>query len=282
MEVEWKFIPDYHETDVSPYSLTPSIVMMVSMSANRVTFYTVRFYGSGFRMKVEIWSDVVCPFCYIGKRRFEAALAQFDHADDVEIVWRSFELDPHAARRSDQTLDERLAHKYGVSLAQASQMNARVTAMAEQIGLDYHLDRARPSNTFDAHRLIHFAAEHGLQGAMQERLMRAYFTEGQPIGDPDTLVSLAAEIGLDADAARQVLATNAYADEVHADQQRGAAFGIRGVPFFAIDETYGVSGAQATETFMQALNQAWRETHPLVTVAGDDDAICTDVTCVTP
>jgi predicted DsbA family dithiol-disulfide isomerase len=218
-------------------------------------------------MRVEIWSDVVCPWCYIGKRRFESALASFKYRDQVEIVWKSFQLDPGAPRTSDLSLDEMLSKKYGMSREKAAAANARVTSLAAQEGLDYHLDQARPGNTFDAHRLIHLAAAHGKQGEMKERLMRAYFTEGQPIGEVETLVKLAAEVGLDAEEARAVLASDTYADEVTADEREARQLGITGVPFFVIGEKYGISGAQPGELFQQALEQAWAESRPLIQVS---------------
>lgn len=233
-------------------------------------------------MKVEIWSDVVCPWCYIGKRRFENALAGFEHRDQVEVIWRSFQLDPNAPANTHEPLNELLAGKYGVSLAQATAMNERVTGIAAEEGLEYHLDRAKHSNTFDAHRLIHLAAKHGKQAEMKERLMRAYFTEGEPIGDTDTLVRLASDIDLDAAEARAVLTGGDFAGEVKADLQRARAFGIRGVPFFAIDEKYGISGAQPTEVFDEALEQMWIESHPLVAIAtqgGTAAGTCEGDTC---
>ena len=236
-------------------------------------------------MNIEIWSDVVCPWCYIGKRRLEAALAQFPHRDSVTITWRSFELDPHAPRDFTGTLDERLARKYGVSLEEAAEMNARVSGLAAESGLEYHLDRARPSNTFDAHRLIHLGAARGIQGAVKERLLRAYFTEGQPIGDAETLARLAADAGLDAEEARAVLAGDAYAADVRADEARATEFGIRGVPFVVLDERFGVSGAQPVEVFLDALQTAWTAARPLTVIGGGADAsedvsgACDDENC---
>ena len=217
-------------------------------------------------MKVEIWSDVVCPWCYIGKRRFEAALATFKHRDQIAITWKSFELDPNASSTSEETLSQMLAKKYGMSEEKAAAANEHVTSLAEEEGLDYHLEKAHPSNTFDAHRLIHHAATQGLQGAMKERLMHAYFTEGQQVGDIETLVKLGAEVGLDAAKTRIALAKDTYADEVAADEKEARMLGISGVPFFVIDEKYGISGAQPTELFQQALEQAWSESHPLIQV----------------
>jgi predicted DsbA family dithiol-disulfide isomerase len=233
-------------------------------------------------MQVEIWSDVVCPWCYIGKRRFEAALADFKHRDQVTITWKSFELDPNAPRASEDTLNQMLAKKYGMSVEKAAAANQRVTALAAQEGLEYHLEQAHPGNTFDAHRLIHFAAAQGLQGEMKERLMRAYFTEGQPIGETETLVKLAAEVGLDPAKARIALASDSYADEVAADEKEARVLGISGVPFFVIDEKYGISGAQPTELFQQALAQAWSESHPLIQVSSssaEDAGSCEGDSC---
>ncbi len=210
-------------------------------------------------MKVEIWSDIACPWCYVGKRRFEAALGQFEHADDVEVVWRSFELDPTAPRTREEPQHELLAAKYGTTLEQAQEMNARMAGEAKKEGLDFHLDRVKVGNTFDAHRLVHLAAESGKADAMKERLMRAYLSEGEALGEPATLERLGAEVGLDAERVRAVLASDEFAREVRADEGRARGFGISGVPFFAIDERYGVSGAQASEVLLGALRQAYEE-----------------------
>lgn len=215
-------------------------------------------------MKIEIWSDIVCPWCYIGKRRFESALATFPHRDDVEVVYRSFELDPSAEKKSGVSSTDMLAKKYRISRERAEAMNARVSALAAQEELDYHLESARHANTFDAHRLIHFAASHGRQIEMKERLMRAYFTESADVGDTDTLVRLAAEVGLNTGEAREALQRGAFADDVRADERRAQMLGISGVPFFVIDEKYGISGAQPTEVFAQALQAIWVESHPLI------------------
>lgn len=234
-------------------------------------------------MKVEIWSDIVCPWCYIGKRRFEAALEQFAHTDEVAVTWRSFELSPDSPRRVEGTLAAMLARKMGRSLEQAEAMNARITGVAAEVGLDYQLDRAQPGNTFDAHRLVHLAAARDLQGVVQERLFRAYFTEGRAIGDPDTLVEVVAEAGIDANEVRDVLEGDRYADAVRADEQRAATFGITGVPFVVIDEAFGVSGAQPSEVFLGALQQAWTAAHPLAIVGGSDDAAsCEGDSCELP
>jgi predicted DsbA family dithiol-disulfide isomerase len=222
--------------------------------------------GTGI-VKVEIWSDVVCPWCYIGKRRFERGLASFAHRDEVEVVWRSFELDPHAPRdTADLDPVDRLARKYGMTREAALAAQARVTGLAELEGLAYRLDIARPANTFDAHRLLHLAADRGVQGPVKERLMAAYFTEGRPVGDPQTLAALAADAGLDESASREVLAGDAYGEAVAADEREAAELGISAVPFFVIDRRYGISGAQPAEVIHQALERAWADAHPTSTV----------------
>lgn len=213
-------------------------------------------------MQVEIWSDVVCPWCAIGKRRFEAALAGFPHRDKVEVVWRAFELDPGAPPSPDTGggYEQRLARKYGVPVEQAAEMTAAMTRAAAGEGLDFRFDRARPGRTFDAHRLLHHAREvagAAGQGALTERLLQATFTEGAPVSDRATLATLAAEAGLDRAAAEAVLASDRYADAVRADEARAARLGIGGVPFFVLDGRYGVSGAQPAEVLRGALEQAW-------------------------
>jgi predicted DsbA family dithiol-disulfide isomerase len=204
-------------------------------------------------LTVEIWSDIVCPWCYIGKRRFEAALAEFPH--EVQTVWRSFELDPGAPATREHTATEHLAAKYGMSLEQAETSHVQMTELAAQEGLEYHFDKTRGGNSFDAHRLIHLAAADGKQAEAQERVMRAYFTDGVAIGDREQLVALAADIGLDADEARAALDGDAYADAVREDERLAQRIGIQGVPFFVLDRRYGVSGAQPAEILVKALEQ---------------------------
>ncbi len=231
-------------------------------------------------MDVEIWSDVVCPWCYIGKRRFEHALSTFDRRGEVNVTWRSFQLDPSAPATSDEDPIDRLAAKYGMSRATAEAAQARVTANAATAGLDFHLDRARSGNTFDAHRLIHYAKSVGKQDALKERLMAGYFVEGAAIGERDVLARLAGEIGLDDAAVGDVLDGDAYADQVRHDELEARQLGITGVPFFVFDRTYGVSGAQPSEVMLGALQQAWTAAHPLQMVGAPDiDTTCTDETC---
>ncbi len=226
-------------------------------------------------MKVEIWSDVVCPWCYIGKRRFEAALAKFAHRDAVEIEWKAFELDPQSVSGEAHEGGDhasRLASKYGMDVAEAQQMLDSMTATAAAEGLEFHFERAVRANTVDAHQAIHLAGLRGVQDAVKERLLRAYFTEGEAVADRDTLVRLGAEAGLDADELRSALENQTYLANVRHDEQEATAFGISGVPFFVIDRKYGVSGAQPPAALLQVLEQAWAESHPmpsLQTVGGD-------------
>ena len=212
-------------------------------------------------MRVEIWSDVICPWCYIGKRRFEQALALFDGRDDVEVEWRSFELDPHSPAEP-QPLADRLAQKFNVSHDEAIAMNERMTETASGVGLQFRLDVAQSGNTFDAHRLIHLAAAHGLQGQMKEQLLEGYFSEGRAISDRDTLVELAQRAGLEADEARAMLESDRFTAEVREDERLAAGFGISGVPFFVLDRHYGISGAQSVDVMLETLQQAAAESQP--------------------
>jgi predicted DsbA family dithiol-disulfide isomerase len=220
---------------------------------------------------VEIWSDIACPWCYVGKRRFEAALAAFEHAGDVQVTWRSFELDPDAPAERAVSGAEHLAEKYGTSLEQAQAMNDRMTEVAATEGLEFHFERARGGSTFDAHRLVHLAAEHGKQDAMKERLMRAYLTEGELMSDAAALARLAADVGLPAAEVAELLAGDRFADAVRGDERTGAALGIRGVPFFVVDRQFGASGAQPPEALGELLRHAW-EARPKIEVVTTGDS----------
>ncbi len=218
-------------------------------------------------MDVEIWSDVACPWCYIGKRRFEAALEQFEHRDEVNVTWRSFELDPGAPHERTGDRAERLAEKYGMSVQQAREAGERLTAVAAGEELPFRFDIARSGTTFDGHRLVHLAETHHLQDAMKERLLSAYFTEGELISDHDTLVRLAAEVGLDEREVRELLAGERYADEVREDERTAAELGISAVPTFVVDRRLGVSGAQPPEALLDLLRQGWATRSPTSTLA---------------
>jgi len=214
-------------------------------------------------MKIEIWSDIACPWCYIGKARFDKALAEYEHADAVEVSWRSFQLQPDAPRENPVLTASHLAEKYGVGLSEAHEMMARASQVAADEGLEFHLDKALAANTFDAHRLVHFAAGKGELGKeMMTRLMRAYQSEGANVADHETLLKLAVEVGLDGTEVSQMLGSDAFAAEVRADFARGRAFGVSGVPFFVIDERHGISGAQPSELFLRALRQLGPQPQP--------------------
>lgn len=221
-------------------------------------------------MHVEIWSDIACPWCYVGKRRFEAALAAFEHRDAVRVTWRSFELDPGAPRVRAVDAAAHLAEKYGTTRERAQAMHAQMTEVAAGEGLRFRFDLARGGNTFDAHRLVHLGAAHGVQDAVKERLLRAYLGEGEPIGDPAVLRRLAVEAGLPADEVRDVLAGDRYAAEVREDERTAASLGISAVPFFVVDRALGASGAQPPEVLGQLLRQGWETRSPLSVVTGGE------------
>ncbi len=211
------------------------------------------------RLLVEVWSDLVCPWCYLGKRRLEAALERFEHADRVDVVWRSFELEPDAPREAESRR-ALLLSRYGMTAEQAAERDAQMTALAAEAGLEYRPDLAQLGNTFAAHRVLHAARAAGLQAQAKERLLRGYFTEGRRLTDADTLVELAVDAGLDPEAARTALAGDSFAEDVRADEREAAAIGITGVPFFVLNRRYAVSGAQPSELLLQALERTWAET----------------------
>ena len=238
------------------------------------------------RVTVDIWSDIACPWCYVGKRRFEAALRQFPQSGQVDVVWHSFELDRAAPQASATSTRDILAQKYGRTPAQAQEMLDSMTATAAQEGLEYHFETQQRANTFLAHQLLHLAAEHGRQDAVKERLLRAFFTEGAFLGDVDTLAALAAEVGLDAGEVKRELEQQTYAQAVRQDEAQAQAYGISGVPFFVLGGKYGVSGAQPAEVLLGALRQVWSDLAPqpalqrIGGVSGAED--CEDGSCAVP
>ena len=221
-------------------------------------------------MHVEIWSDIACPWCYVGKRRFEAALASYEHRDEVTVTWRSFELDPDAPAARPHDGATHLAEKYGTSREQALAMQQRMTQTAAAEGLDFRFDLARGGNTFDAHRLLHLAAAHRAQDAIKERIMRAYLTEGELISDTATLERLALEVGLPPDEVRDVLRTERYAAEVRDDERTAAQLGIRAVPFFVVDRAIGAAGAHPPAQLVELLRQARARNPPVAVGAAAD------------
>ncbi len=212
------------------------------------------------KMKVEIWSDIMCPFCYIGKRHFEEALNQFPEADKIEIEWHSFQLDPTLPKpASDQNVYEYLAQRKGMSIEQSKAMHKNVVQMAEAAGLHYDFNKAVVANSFDAHRLIQFAKTKNLGDEAEERLFKAYFTEGKNMCDVPTLLQLAKDIGLDESETRSVLNSDAYSEEVEKDIEEASQIGVRGVPFFVFDRKYAVSGAQPSSSFVNVLQKSFSE-----------------------
>ncbi|MEZ3180550.1 DsbA family oxidoreductase [Streptomyces pimonensis] len=234
-------------------------------------------------MRVEIWSDITCPWCYVGKARFEKALAAFPYRDQVQVVHRSFELDPGRAKDDVQPVILMLTRKYGMSEAQAEAGEDNLGAQAAAEGLPYRTRGRDHGSTFDMHRLLHFARERGRQVELLDLLYKANFAEERSVFDDDErLVQLAGAAGLDTDAVREVLADpQAYADAVRADEREAAQFGANGVPFFVLDRKYGVSGAQPAEVFTRALTRAWDERPPLALVDGDAEA-CGPDGCAVP
>ncbi|WNF26366.1 DsbA family oxidoreductase [Streptomyces sp. C11-1] len=227
-------------------------------------------------MRVEIWSDIACPWCYIGKARFEKGLAEFAHRDEVEIVHRSFELDPGRAKGDTAPVIDMLAEKYGRTREEAAAMEANVAASARSEGLGYRTEGRDHGSTFDIHRLLHLAKARGRQDELLTLAYRANFAEERSVFDDEVLLALAVEAGLDADEARAVLADpGAYADEVRTDEREAAELGANAVPFFVLDRRYGISGGQPSEVFVQALEQAWKDRPDTgLTAVGGDAAAC--------
>lgn len=220
-------------------------------------------------MKVEIWSDIMCPFCYIGKRHFESALEQFEHAGDVEIEWKSFQLDPTIGSGIKQNVYQYLAERKGMTEEQSVQMHQHVTQMAGEAGLDYHFEKAVVANSFKAHRLIQLAKKKQLGDAAEEALFKAYFTEGKDVADDVTLAAIGSSIGLHEKEVSEYLAGNQGAAEVEKEITEAQEIGVRGVPFFVLDRKYAVSGAQPVETFLDALQKShneWKSRQPQIVV----------------
>ncbi|HVA73310.1 MAG TPA: DsbA family oxidoreductase [Acidimicrobiales bacterium] len=233
-------------------------------------------------MLVEIWSDVVCPWCYIGKRRFEAAMERFEHKDEVEVRWRSFELDPRAPFRRSGTMADHIATKYGMSREEAAGRLDSMNRLAAREGLDYDLARTQGGNSLDAHRLIHlgYAAGDATGGEVNEALLKAYFVDLLPISEPDVLLETGSRVGLEPGEIRAILEGDRFVAEVRADELEAARLGCTGVPFFVIDRAFAIPGAQDVETFALTLERAWGRSHPAEpeTVVADG-AVCTDGDC---
>lgn len=229
------------------------------------------------KMKVEIWSDVMCPFCYIGKRKFEKALENFENKDSIDVVWHSFQLNPELKESPDQDIYQYLADAKGQSLEWSVQMHENVAQTAKAVGLDYRFDLAKVANSFDAHRVLQLAKKYDLSDALEERFFKAYFTEGALISDHSTLEQLAIESGLDREEVKAVLASDKYSEEVIKDGRVAQQLGARGVPFFVMDRAYGVSGAQDPAVFEDTLNTAfnsWRKNNPEALIKIGEGDVC--------
>lgn len=224
------------------------------------------------KMRVEIWSDVMCPFCYIGKRKFETALQQFEHKDNVEVIWKSFQLQPDMVTDPSKNTIEHLAQSKGWTMEHAREMTSYVVNMAKEVGLNYNFDKAIVANSFDAHRVVQYAKTKGKGDAMEEQLFKAYFIDGKNTADHATLTALAKEIGLDETEVKQILETDAFADKVQEDIYQSRQIGVTGVPFFVLNDKYAVSGAQTSEMFLGALKQAYSEIPAEEKIHG---AVCT-------
>lgn len=229
-------------------------------------------------MRIEIWSDIACPFCYIGKRKFESALETFPEKDNVEIIWKSFQLMPEHKTLPSKNLHQMLSEKMGWTLEHAKAANNQVVQMAKQAGLDYNFDQSIAPNTLNAHRFVHFATEHGKQNEAEEVLFRSLFTDGKNIDDLHTLMALAKEIGLDDVALKAALENNNYANEVQADIEEGNELGVNGVPFFVFNRKQAISGAQESSIFLETLQKSfadWRKDHPKIHLDVISGAVCT-------
>ncbi|MCH1624302.1 DsbA family oxidoreductase [Ferdinandcohnia quinoae] len=238
-------------------------------------------------MKIEVWSDFVCPFCYIGKRRLELALEQFPNRDQVEVEFKSFELDPNSQVFSGKNIHEAIAAKYGISLEEAKRANAGIGQQAASVGLTFNFDDMKPTNTFDAHRLAKLAKSHGKEKELTEKLLYSYFTESKNLSDQDTLIEITDSVGLDTEEVKSVLEDKTkFSNDVRIDEALAQQIGVTGVPFFVINQKYSISGAQPTETFLGALQQVWQEENPapkLKDLSGDNSAaVCTDDSCIIP
>jgi predicted DsbA family dithiol-disulfide isomerase len=236
-------------------------------------------------MKIEIWSDVMCPFCYIGKRHLEQALTELPFKDDIEIDWKSYQLNPAYKNEKGESLYDYLSANKGISLAQAKQMTQQVSEMAHNVGLTLDFDRSIPANSFNAHRLIHFASTKGKQDLAEEHLFKAHFEEAKNIDDLGALLEIASKLGLDSTEVQQVLESSAFEEEVRFDIYESQQLGVRGVPFFVMDRKYALSGAQPVETFKQAITQSyseWKEAQensPLKNLNVSDDKRCDENGC---
>lgn len=224
-------------------------------------------------MNVQIWSDIRCPFCYIGKKKFESALEKFPHKDDISVTWKSFQLDPSLKTAPDVSPKEHFANQKGISIQQVEGMYQQVLNAAKDVDLNFNLEKSVVANSFNAHRLIQLAKTKGLGNEMEEEMFKAHFIDGKNIDDVESLMESGISIGLDKEEVKKVLASDAFSKEVETDEAEARSIGVTGVPFFVLNNKYAVSGAQSSETFLQALTQAWKEfdqeKSPLIITEGE-------------
>lgn len=237
-------------------------------------------------MIIEVWSDFVCPFCYIGKRRLEDVINEFPHKEQVEVHFKSFELDPNAPVYSGKSIHEAIAEKYGLTLEQAKRSNEEIGSHAAEVGLTFQFENMKPTNTFLAHRLAKFAKTLGKEKEITEKLLYAYFTESKHIGDVGVLADIAESAGIDREEALNILHDEkAFANDVRIEEGIASQYGIRGVPYFVINQKYAISGAQPKETFVNALNKVWEEEKPKIVLqdlSASEGVTCTDEGCAIP
>ncbi len=233
-------------------------------------------------MKIEVWSDYVCPFCYIGKRRLEIALEKFEGKENVELIFKSFELDPQAKKKYDENIYELIAKKYGMSLEESKALNNQIKEQAKEVGLNYDLDNLKYTNTFDAHRIAQYAKEEGKMNKLSERILKGYFIEALDISNHDVLIELAKEVGLDSKKVSEVLTSDKYSEDVRRDESTAAKVGVRGVPYFVFNDKYAISGAQSSEAFLEVLEKVSKEEIEMVNPSNNDEnqrGICMDGKC---
>lgn len=230
-------------------------------------------------MKIEVWSDFACPFCYIGKTRFEQALNEFKQKNEVEVIYKAYQLNPNAPKQMVGDAVQSFAKSHGMSANDAKQRLKMFEQNAKSVGLTYNYDIIQMTNTFDAHRVAKYANQFGLEPKLTTRLMKAYFTDGKNVADKNTLIELSVEVGLNEEAVRTVIEENQFADQVKSEMMEARQVGVQGVPFFVINRKYGISGAQATDYFLQALKQIYEEEKPIQKLEADESASCSDDEC---
>ena len=272
--LKWRYVGIIYLLIVSNFIACGQVVRTQDSQGNNQTINII----TENKMKVEIWSDIICPYCYIGKRKFEAALAQFPHKDHIQVEWKSFQLAPDIKTQPNKNAFLYMGEQRGKSVEQTQEMTSRVTQLAKQVGLTYNFDKTIAANTFNAHRFAHFARQYGKQNEAEELLFRSFFTDGKNIDDYQVLIQLGAEIGLDTIALKTALGNNSYANNVYADIYEAQQIGVSGVPFFVFNRKLALSGAQESTTFLETLEKAyaeWRKENPETSLKVTEGQSCT-------